>query len=253
MGTHGELPVRDSSPYCLYDTKQNTRPVNQNPHSPNDYTHILDLKYYSPSQIDQLDRTTYVVLSPYSQTEPPNNQPNNKAIKMQFTSTLLLAASALATLATANSVQFVNQDSTDRTIYFTATAGGAYIPALAVSGLATEVASFPDSWIGNWHSVSSGAENVTGMLGEVAWNGFSGSNFFDVSAIVNPDDNQGVKQIYPKSSTTPMSGCQTFPCTNAYNKPDDVATLSTEEADLVCLIGNIANERRHARDFVERK
>lgn len=172
---------------------------------------------------------------------------------MQFTSTLLLAASALATLATANIVHFVNQDSTTRTIYFTPTAGGASIASLSVPGLATESATFPNAWIGNWHSVSAGAENVPGMLGEVRWNGFGGANYFDVSAIVNPNDNVGVKEIFPKFSATPISGCQTFPCSNAYNKPDDVATLSTHDTELICLLGNIATERRHARDFAEKK
>ncbi|TVY22966.1 hypothetical protein LHYA1_G008309 [Lachnellula hyalina] len=171
---------------------------------------------------------------------------------MQFTSTLLLAATALATLSTANTVHFVNQDSTSRTIYFTATDGNAYIAPLSVSGLATESTTFPDSWIGNWHSVSSGAENVTGMLGEVRWNGFGGSNYFDVSAIVNPNDNEGVKEIIPKFSNTPVSGCQTFPCSNAYNKPDDIATLSTTDSELICLLGNTGSARRHARDFAEK-
>jgi len=176
---------------------------------------------------------------------------------MQFINTLLLAATALATLASAatdkNTVHFVNQDSTDRTIYFTPNAGLAYIPALSVPGLSTANATFPSAWIGNWHSVSSGAENKTGMLGEVTWNGFANANYFDVSAIVDPNDNEGVKQIFPKNSATPVSGCTTFPCSNQYNKPDDVATLSTDENELICLLGNISNERRHARDFASQK
>jgi hypothetical protein len=180
-------------------------------------------------------------------------------IKMQFINTLLLAATALATLATAtttttqNKVHFVNQDSTDRTIYFTPNEGLSYIPALSVPGLSTADATFPTSWIGNWYSVSSGAENKPGMLGEVTWNAFAGVNYFDVSAIVNPDDNEGVKQIFPQNSGKPVSGCQTFPCDNQYNKPDDVATLSTDDNELVCLLGNVSNERRHARDFASRK
>lgn len=174
---------------------------------------------------------------------------------MQF-NTLLLAASALATLAAAatNTVEFINQDSTSRTVYFT---GTNYVPALSVPGNSAANATFTNSWIGNWYSVSAGAENKTGMLGEVTWQGYGGANYFDVSSIVNSDDFEGVKQIFPKDAKTPVSGCQTDSCASQYNKWDDVATLSTFETTLVCLIGNIdsttttdtANERRHARDF----
>ena len=82
------------------------------------------------------------------------------------------------------------------------------------------------------------------------------ATYFDVSAIVNPDDNNGVKMIFPLHSSTPVSGCQTFPCSNAYNKWDDIATLSTDGRDLVCLLGTVSNERRRglvarmSREFV---
>lgn len=89
------------------------------------------------------------------------------------------------------------------------------------------------------------------MLGEVRWDGFSGENYFDVSAIVNPNDHDGVKMLYPKSSKTPLSGCQTFPCSNAYNLPDDIQTLSTPETELECLIGTKSGaKRRHARQML---
>jgi hypothetical protein len=82
------------------------------------------------------------------------------------------------------------------------------------------------------------------MLAEFRFNGFAGATYFDVSAIVNPDDAEGVKMVFPKNSDKPVSGCQTFPCSNAYNRPDDVATLSTDDSELVVLIGNLKNERR---------
>jgi len=163
---------------------------------------------------------------------------------MQAFTNLFFALCALCTLVAANSVHFVNQDSTQRTIVFTAQAGLATLDNLVIEGLGSATQTFPDGWIGNFFSVSEGAPFVPGMLGEVSFNGFAGANFFDVSAIVNPNDGEGVKEIFPANSNTPVSGCQTFPCSNAYNKWDDVATLSTTDSDLVCLIGNLSSERK---------
>ncbi|KAF4624499.1 hypothetical protein G7Y89_g13673 [Cudoniella acicularis] len=163
---------------------------------------------------------------------------------MQLINNLLLAATALATLAAAGSVNFVNQDGTTRTIKFTANSGLEAIPDLIIKGYGTATQDFPEAWIGNWYSVSEGAADVPGMLGEVRFNGYAGANYFDVSAIVNPNDKDGVKEIFPKNSNTPVSGCQTFPCSNAYNQPDDIATLSTTDDELVCLLGNLSNERK---------
>jgi len=176
---------------------------------------------------------------------------------MQFTSALLAAATAFFSLAAANTVEFINQDGTTRHIVFTAQSGLPSIDAITVEGHGTANVSFPDSWIGNWYSYNEGSANVPGMLGEVRWNGFAGANYFDVSAIVDPNDVNGVKMIFPKNSNTPLSGCQSFPCSNAYNKPDDVATLSTTDDTLVCLLGNLSNERRRSsisrmpREFIE--
>jgi len=163
---------------------------------------------------------------------------------MKFFSTLFLAAFTLVDLASANTVTFVNQDPTQRTIIFTPNEDLESISPLVVPGYESQIATFPTAWVGNFYSVSQGAEPVPGMLGEVGFNGYAGNTYFDVSAIVNPNDNQGVKELFPKNLNTPLSGCQTFPCSNAYNKPNDIATLSTSECDLVCLIGNLSNERK---------
>jgi hypothetical protein len=178
---------------------------------------------------------------------------------MQFFSTVLFAASALASLAAAESqnvLHFINQDSTKRTIIFTAQEGLELIPDLVIEGLGTANQTMPNSWIGNLFSVSEGAPVVPGMLAEFRFNGFAGATYFDVSAIVNPNDTEGVKMIMPMSSDKPVSGCQTFPCTNAYNKWDDIATLSTDDTELVVLLGNLSNQRRRGlvarmpREFV---
>ncbi|KAH6666862.1 hypothetical protein B0J14DRAFT_191381 [Halenospora varia] len=175
---------------------------------------------------------------------------------MQFINALIAVAAALASVASAGSVHFVNQDSTTRTIVFTPNSGLESIPDLIIAGSATANQTFPTGWIGNWYSVSKGAAKVPGMLGEVRFDGFAGATYFDVSAIVNPSDDQGVKMIFPKNSNTPVSGCQTFPCTNAYNKWDDIATLSTNDSELICLLGSLSNERKRgmvsrvSREFV---
>ncbi|KAG9234691.1 hypothetical protein BJ875DRAFT_441061 [Amylocarpus encephaloides] len=175
---------------------------------------------------------------------------------MQFINTILFAATALASMATANTVHFVNQDSTARTIVFTEQSDMAQIESISLEGSGTGNATFPTGWIGNWYSVSEGAQDVPGMLGEVRFDGFGGATFFDVSAIVNPDDHSGVKMIFPKNSDKPVSGCQTFPCANAYNVWDDVATLATDDKELICLVGNLSNERKRGtiarmpREFV---
>jgi len=176
---------------------------------------------------------------------------------MQFFSTVLFAASTLASLAAADNVlHFVNQDSTARTVVFTAQAGLEEIPNLVIEGLGTANQTMPYSWIGNLFSVNEGAPFVPGMLAEFRFNGFAGATYFDVSAIVNPNDGEGVKMVFPMNSATPISGCQKFPCSNAYNSWDDVATLSTDDSELVILLGNLSNERRRGvvarmpREFV---
>lgn len=176
---------------------------------------------------------------------------------MQFTGSILLAATAILSVASANVVEFVNQDSKTRNIIFTAQEGLAPIETIQIEGYKMANVTFPDSWIGNWYSYNEGMDNVPGMLGEVRWNGYGGSNYFDISAIVNPLDTVGVKMMFPKYTNDPVSGCQIFPCSNAYNQPNDIATLSTTDDTLVCLIGNLSNERRRSaisrmpREFIE--
>ena len=152
-----------------------------------------------------------------------------------------------AALAAANSVTFQSLDNIGRTIYFTPNAGLAQISPVKVQGGASLQVTFPQGWIGNFYSVSDGAPNVPGMLGEVAFNGWNGITFFDVSAIVNPNDHSGVKQLWPAGGASPVSGCEVFPCNNAYYLADDVQTKTTTETDLICTLGN-GNSRRSVEE-----
>jgi hypothetical protein len=171
---------------------------------------------------------------------------------MQFFKLAAILSSA-AMAAAANTVTFVSQDSTKRTVYFTASPGSSDVKTIVVPGRASVTVSIPHAWQGNWYSVSEGATNVPGMLGEVAFNSWGGTTFYDVSAIVNPNDKIGVKKLYPASTpkasltnTLVTSGCDLFPCDNAYYLPDDVQTKATQETDLICTLGTSSSTAARA-------
>jgi hypothetical protein len=154
----------------------------------------------------------------------------------------LVAAAALTALrahkAAAQSVNFVNQDGIERSVVFTPAAGQAGIPSLRVPGYQSVRQPFPGGWEGNWFATPAGAPPVPGMLGEVRFDGYGDTTYFDVSAIVNPTDTSNVKQLFPSAAKQPVSGCQAFPCDTVYKRPDDLQTLTTPEKDLTCLLGN---------------
>lgn len=85
---------------------------------------------------------------------------------MHFLHHLAGFAAAAATLATANSITFVNQDATQRTVVFTPSAGLQEIESIVIPGFDEAKVDFPQSWIGNAYSVSAGAPDVPGMLAE---------------------------------------------------------------------------------------
>ncbi|KAI1117377.1 hypothetical protein F5Y14DRAFT_382033 [Nemania sp. NC0429] len=165
---------------------------------------------------------------------------------MHFLHQLTGFAAAAATLASANSITFVNQDATQRTIVFTPSAGLQTIDPIVVPGFDEAKVDFPQSWIGNAYSVSEGAPNVPGMLAEVTFQGWNGFTYFDVSAIVNPSDLDGVKELYPASQRdakekVAISGCAVFPCPKVYYHPDDIQTVTSTEEDFICTLGNPPN------------
>ncbi|KAK4179827.1 hypothetical protein QBC36DRAFT_58975 [Triangularia setosa] len=154
---------------------------------------------------------------------------------------LLSCLSALAWIDTALAepkVTFINQDGKHRTIVFTPSVPHKEIKPLRIAPHQEVTVSFPHSWIGNWWSVTDGKEAVPGMLGEVTFNGYKGLTYFDVSAIVNDRDTNGVKMMWPINSAWPTSGCDRFSCGNEYTYPDEVQTKVTEEDHLVCSLGD---------------
>ncbi|KUI71355.1 hypothetical protein VM1G_07187 [Cytospora mali] len=164
---------------------------------------------------------------------------------MQYSTLALLASAALASAT--NQVTFKSMDSTDRTVYFTPTAGQQDIDATNVSGGDSVTVEFPIGWIGNWYAITAGSANNPGMLGEVSFNSWGDLTYFDVSAIVNPEDTDGVYQMYPADSEDPVSGCETIEgCTNMYILSDDVQTKSTTSTHLITTLGagNVAVSKR---------
>jgi hypothetical protein len=156
---------------------------------------------------------------------------------MQFTQTLM-ALLASAAVSSAASVTFMTLDSVERTIYFTPNPGSGNMDPVVVGGGETKTIQFDGSWAGNYYAVQAGQPNIPGMLGEVQFNGWNGMTYFDVSAIVTPGDHDNVKQMWPASGNAPMSGCEVFPCDNAYYLPDDVQTKVTTEVDLFQSLGS---------------
>ncbi|KAF3770678.1 hypothetical protein M406DRAFT_354528 [Cryphonectria parasitica EP155] len=164
---------------------------------------------------------------------------------MQFKT---LAILALASAVSAdNTVTIQSMDGTDRTLVWT---GSSTIADTSVPAGESVDVTVPDGWIGNFYSYSAGATNTPGMLAEFAFNSYGGSTYFDVSAIVNPDDTEGVYQIYPADTESPVSGCQTFACDNAYYLPDDVQTRASTSTSYVVTLGAgpLAVSKVKARD-----
>ncbi|OHE96399.1 DNase1 protein [Colletotrichum orchidophilum] len=154
---------------------------------------------------------------------------------MQFNLLTLLGSAALVA---ANTVTFQSLDDVARTVYFTANAGLPPVEPVYVPAGSNVTVHIPFAWIGNFHPVSDGSENVTGIIGEVAFNGWNSLTYFDVSAIINALDHNGIQTIFPSLVQEPVSGCHVWPCNNAYYLPDDVQTKVTSETDLICTLGN---------------
>jgi len=159
-----------------------------------------------------------------------------------FKSIFLLAAAGFA--AAQNQITFMSQDEISRTIYFTASNNGAAVPPIRVEGWGKVTVNIPYHWIGNYYAIADGQPNIPGMLGEVAFQAYEGKTFFDVSAIVKADDHNGVKLMWPASSKHPVSGCEKFPCTNAYYLPNDVQTKVTPETHLFTILGGSGPQKR---------
>ncbi|KAG9255427.1 DNase1 protein [Emericellopsis atlantica] len=155
---------------------------------------------------------------------------------MQFTTSVLALLSSAA-IASAGKVTFWTLDDVTRTVYFTSNENKFPMDPVTVSSAEKTTVDFADGFVGNFHAVAEGEPNQDGMLGEIKFGGWGAMTYFDVSAIVNPNDKNNVKQMWPADSQTPMSGCEVFPCDNAYYVWDDVQTKVTTENHIITTLG----------------
>ncbi|TGO35683.1 hypothetical protein BHYA_0150g00310 [Botrytis hyacinthi] len=131
-----------------------------------------------------------------------------------------------------NSLQFLSQDNTERTIFFTPNAGSAevpsfFVPAVSVNGMA--VVQFPQGWSGSLKAVLSGEiPNVPKITGEITFQGWQGETYYAVSAVQNCCDNSGIRVLAPKVHGL-ASGCiiAPFPCTESYSRPGNIQVKSS--------------------------
>ncbi|CAK7263230.1 hypothetical protein SEPCBS119000_000391 [Sporothrix epigloea] len=163
------------------------------------------------------------------------------------------AAAALAFAASVhaqNIITFIGTDPIDRTVYFTPSAGMTAPQPVTVPGFGRIDVEFVTGFIGNAYAVAEGAASAPGMLAEVNFQGWGGMTYFDVSAIVNPNDTDNVRLMYPADApSTPISGCDPFPCNNAYYLPDDVQTKTTEQTKLIVTLGSGKGKSPAKRDI----
>lgn len=144
---------------------------------------------------------------------------------------LLSLLSVLVPGVSAGSITFSSEDGVGRVIHFT---GNGDIGELHVGPGESIAQDFPDGWTGNFYATCDGCDDAPGMLGEVAFDGFEGKTFYDVSAIVDPDDHNGVHRFSPSGGDGEEAGCDEFPCPDkAYYAPDDVQTKVSESKDFV--------------------
>lgn len=163
--------------------------------------------------------------------------------------TLVLALAGAA--AATNTVQFVSTDSVGRTIYFTPSSGPEMDPVTVPAGQTVSV-TFADGYIGNAYAVKDGATATAGMLAEFTFQGWNDLTYFDVSAIVDPSDTDNIKTIYPANSpNTPVSGCTSFPCNNAYYHPDDIQTKSSDQTEFIVTLGSGSSSKRDVNGLAD--
>lgn len=146
---------------------------------------------------------------------------------------LFLVLSLLSVLVPvrAGSITFSSEDGVGRVIHFT---GNGEIGELHVGPGESIAQDFPNGWTGNFYATCDGCDDAPGMLGEVAFDGFEGKTFYDVSAIVDPNDHNGVHRFSPSGGDGEEAGCDEFPCPDkAYYSPDDAQTKVSEAKDFV--------------------
>jgi hypothetical protein len=111
--------------------------------------------------------------------------------------TTFLTASAPASIVAAdNTAQFVNQDGTACHVVFTPSDGSPPIDDIIVEGNSNANQQFPQGWSGNAYTYNDS---------KFLFNVYGKSNFFNVSAIVDPHATDGVMTMHPSQSINLVS------------------------------------------------
>lgn len=160
--------------------------------------------------------------------------------------------SVLATIAAVaqagNVATFKSIDNVDRTVKFVPSEGHSNIASVQVSGGGSVDVDIPKKWVGNAYAYHKGKkDNGGGMLAEFTYDGWNDIHYFDVSAIVDPNDVDNVSEMWPANDPSNTSGCKKFPCDNVYVLPDDVQTKTTKESHIIVTLGmNGGGKKRSA-------
>ena len=177
-------------------------------------------------------------------------------------SLFMLLLSSLLSLATSHTLTFQNLFSSPRLLIFTPNSGSYSIPPQTIAPSQYLSLSAPD-WSGNFKAAdpdfyrleNPGPEKY--ILGEVCFACWQDITFFDVSAIWNCCDNEGVHWMWGYDGDRngngtgegqygltredviegDVSGCERFPCEGVYNESDDVQTKTTTKDAIWVVLG----------------
>lgn len=160
---------------------------------------------------------------------------------------IYIAFAALLTVVSANSVQVNNLDfHQPYELCWVPNAGQPAIHTPVLEPRTSQYVRLPYSWAGAIHAIYSGGGEAAcdrhAVIAELTFQGFEGKTWYDVSAVDNLNDNTAVHYLYPEfCNDGPVSGCDTFPCSNSYYKdglPADDQGHATTCLDLVLAFGN---------------
>jgi hypothetical protein len=79
-----------------------------------------------------------------------------------------------------------------------------------------------------------------GIMGEIAFQGYQDISYYDVTAVHNPNDFQGVHVLVPRGGNSPKgAGCIVFPCDTTIYQASQVEgrTYLTTSTEFDCYIG----------------
>lgn len=164
---------------------------------------------------------------------------------MHSFSIVSLIAGFAAIAQAGNVATFKSLDTVDRTVKFVPSAGKPSVASIEVAGGGSVDVDIPNGWQGNAYAYHKGGkDNGGGMLAEFCFNGWNDINYFDVSAIVDPNDVDNISMMWPADDSSNTSGCTSFPCNNVYVLPDDIQTKSTKDSHIIVTMGMNGSKKR---------